>query len=103
MDETENSVNENPIDAVDAPTETPAVDFPLGDPLLVAPTIVEKAFQIEIDCRERVCYALAYNKVPTVRSIGIRNLNGGVTGQISVEVSMKWSASSTFAMAAAAA
>ena len=93
MDETENSVNENPIDAVDAPTETPAVDFPLGDPLLVAPTIVEKAFQIEIDCRERVCYALAYNKVPTVRSIGIRNLNGGVTGQISVEVSMKWSAS----------
>ena len=60
MDETENSVNENPIDAVDAPTETPAVDFPLGDPLLVAPTTVEKAFQIEIDCRERVCYALAY-------------------------------------------
>jgi hypothetical protein len=93
MDETENSVNENPIDAVDAPTETPAVDFPLGDPLLVVPTIVEKPFQIEIDFRERVCYALAYNKVPTVRSIGIRNLNGGVTGQISVEVSMKWSAS----------
>jgi hypothetical protein len=76
------------IDAVELATRTV-----VGDPLLGAPVAIARPFQIEVDYRDRVCYALAYNKVPTIRTIGIRNLNGGVSGNLHVEVSMKWSAS----------
>jgi hypothetical protein len=97
MDNVENTPNEA-VEITTESNESPAEVIPVtpavvGDPLLEAAVANVKPFQIEVEYRERVCYALAYNKVPTVRSIGVRNQNGGVSGQLTVEVSMKWSAS----------
>ncbi len=50
-----------------------------------------RPFDISVDYQARVCYALAYNKVPTVKTITIRNLNGGISGQLTVECSITWS------------
>jgi hypothetical protein len=93
MDEAENATKETSVDAGMTGIQDSTPGSVIGDPLLDAPVAKNKPFQIEVEHRERVCYALAYNKVPTVRSIGVRNVNGGVSGQITVEVSMKWSAS----------
>lgn len=51
-----------------------------------------RPFGIDVDYQPRVCYALAYNKVPTIRTITIRNLNGGISGQLKVECSITWTA-----------
>ncbi|MSZ56323.1 MAG: DUF4011 domain-containing protein, partial [Actinobacteria bacterium] len=93
MDEAVNTPNEAPASVEPVEVNEAAPSTVIGDPLLEAPVVKNNPFQIEVEFRERVCYALAYNKVPTVRTIGVRNLNGGVSGQITVEVSMKWSAS----------
>jgi len=93
MDNVENTHNENVENNEAAAEATPGSPSVVGDPLLEANMGNVKPFQIEVEYRDRVFYALAYNKVPVVRTIGIRNLNGGVSGQLTVEVSMKWSAS----------
>ena len=90
-------VSTDDLDSADIQSSTEGSDFAqgavVGDPLLGVPMANARPFHIEVDYRDRVCYALAYNKVPTIRTIGIRNLNGGVSGNLHVEVSMKWSAS----------
>lgn len=49
-----------------------------------------RLFEISVDYQPRVCYALAYNKVPTINTITVRNLNGGISGQLTVECSITW-------------
>ena len=59
-----------------------------------------RPFKIEIDCWDKVCYALAYNKVPTIKSVTVTNVAGGLTGELSISVEMRWSVSDTFPMKA---
>lgn len=62
------------------------------DPGFVVVAEPTKKFEIKIECRPRVCYALSYNKVPHIKSISVRNVGGGVSGQLTVKVGMKWTA-----------
>ena len=56
-------------------------------------------YAVSVDHRDRVCYALAYNKVPTVRGITVRNDGGPTTGQLTITTQITWTAASTQPMA----
>lgn len=73
------------------PTEVPT-EVPVE---AVAELVVaeRKPFKITVEHEPQVCYALAYNKVPTIRTIAIENVEGGVSGQLTVTAMIKWSVS----------
>jgi hypothetical protein len=62
-----------------------------SEEILVAPSF--RPFTIEISHRDRVCYALAYNKIPFVNNIRVTNSLGGVSSQITILVDLEWTAS----------
>jgi hypothetical protein len=51
------------------------------------------AFTIDVDFSPKVFYALAHSRIPFVRRISIRNDGGGVSGNLRVEISSRWSRS----------
>ena len=57
-----------------------------------APTTA--AFSIEVDHRERVTYAMAYNKLPTIRAVRIRNLGATPGEPLTLTVRSRWSVTS---------
>ena len=70
----------------DAPAETSTVtlDTPSAAP-------ASAVFAIEVDHRERVTYAMAYNKLSTIRAVRIRNL-GATSGEpLTLTVRSRWS------------
>lgn len=52
-----------------------------------------RPFRIEVEHWDKVCYALAYNKVPVIKSLKVTNVAGGMSGQLSVSVEIRWSVS----------
>ena len=53
----------------------------------------QEPFVIEADLQDRVCYAMAHNRVPTIRNVRIRNEKGGVSGEVLMTISSRWGAS----------
>lgn len=74
------------------------VDVPVGVSGTEESATGFRPFRIDIDYWDKVCYALAYNKVPTVKSLKITNVAGGVSGQLTVSVEIRWTASDVFPM-----
>ena len=81
--ETDSKANANP--------ESESHDEPKVDPGF-------RPFKIDIDYWDKVCYALAYNKVPTVKSLTVTNVAGGMSGDLSISVEIRWSVSDVFPM-----
>lgn len=52
-----------------------------------------RPFRIDLEFWDKVCYALAYNKVPVIKSLKVTNVAGGLSGQLSVSVEIRWSVS----------
>ena len=70
----------------DAPAETSTVtlDTPSAAP-------ASAVFAIEVDHRERVTYAMAYNKLSTIRAVRIRNLGATPGEPLTLTVRSRWS------------
>jgi len=57
------------------------------------PSVDPGPFEIDVDYNDRVLYAFAHNRIPTVRSISIRNVGGAKPGTLTVSVTSKWGVS----------
>lgn len=79
---------ELPADGVPPATTTAA---PVG--MVLEPVADPGPFEIDVDYNDRVLYAFAHNRIPTVRSISIRNIGGAKPGTLTVSVSSKWGVS----------
>lgn len=78
--------------------EPGAVDEPEGsdsEPTGQAAADAPRPFVITMDYRDRVSYALAHNKVPTITSITVRNALGGASGALTIDISSQWAVSAT--------
>jgi len=87
----------SPAPAAPAPDLEASVAFPetAADtaepphPVPVAPA----PFAVTVEYRERICYALAYNRVPTITSIVVENTRGGITGPLTITAAVRWTVS----------